>query len=53
MVSNPKNIRNIVQLGHSSSGKTTLVENMLYEANAITRIGSVDDNTTVSDYTDI
>ncbi|MCB0603741.1 MAG: elongation factor G [Saprospiraceae bacterium] len=53
MVSNPKNIRNIVLLGHSSSGKTTLVENMLYEANAITRIGSVDDNTTVSDYTDI
>ena len=31
----PKNIRNIAILGHGNSGKTTLVENMLYMTGAI------------------
>lgn len=53
MVSNPKNIRNIILLGHSGSGKTSFVENMLFEAKQIHRLGSVDDSTTVSDYLDI
>ncbi|HMY83535.1 MAG: elongation factor G [Saprospiraceae bacterium] len=53
MSNNPKNIRNIVLLGHSGSGKTTLVENMLFEAKKINRIGSVDDNSTTSDYIEI
>ena len=53
MANNPKNIRNIVLLGHSGSGKTTLVENMLFEAHEINRIGSVDDNSSTSDYIEI
>lgn len=53
MAHNPKNIRNIVLLGHSGSGKTTLVENMLFEAHEINRIGSVDDNSSTSDYIEI
>lgn len=48
-----RNIRNIVLLGHSGSGKTTFAETMLYEAKAITRRGTVNDGTTVSDFTDI
>jgi elongation factor G len=48
-----RNIRNIVLLGHSGSGKTTFAETMLYEAKAITRRGTVEDGTTVSDFTDI
>ncbi|MDD5428873.1 MAG: elongation factor G [Candidatus Omnitrophica bacterium] len=45
-----KDIRNIILLGHSGSGKTSLVESMLYKAGAIPRMGKVADGTTVSDY---
>ena len=45
-----KNIRNIILLGHSGSGKTSLIEALLYGAGAITRMGKVSDGTTVSDY---
>lgn len=48
-----RNIRNVVLLGHSGAGKTTLAETMLFEAGAINRRGSVTDGSTVSDYTDI
>jgi elongation factor G len=48
-----KNIRNVVLLGHSGSGKTTFAEAMLYEGKAITRRGTVEDQSTVSDYTDL
>ena len=48
-----KNIRNVVLLGHSGSGKTTLAEAMLYEGKVITRRGKVEDQSTVSDYTDL
>ena len=48
-----KNIRNVVLLGHSGSGKTTFVETMLYESNALKRRGTVESNSTVSDYTNI
>jgi len=43
-------IRNISLIGHSSSGKTTLNEAMLYTAGAISRQGKIEDGTTVSDY---
>lgn len=48
-----KNIRNVVLLGHSSSGKTTLAEAMLFEAEAIKRRGNIADKNTISDHTDI
>lgn len=53
MTKDPKHLRNIVLLGHSHSGKTSLAETMLYEAKAIGRKGNVESNNTVSDYTDI
>ncbi|MDX1939056.1 MAG: elongation factor G [Saprospiraceae bacterium] len=48
-----RNIRNVVLLGHSGSGKTTLAEAMLFEAGETTRRGTVEDQSTVSDYTDL
>ncbi len=45
-----KHIKNIVLLGCSKSGKTTLAETMLYEAGIINRRGTVEDHNTVSDY---
>ncbi|MGD2143770.1 MAG: elongation factor G [Anaerolineae bacterium] len=43
-------LRNIVLLGHGSSGKTSLAEAMLCTAGAINRVGQVEDGTTVADY---
>ena len=43
-------IRNVALISHSGAGKTTLAENMLFNAKVINRIGRVEDGTTVSDY---
>lgn len=43
-------IRNMAFLGHGSSGKTSLVEALLFSLGETGRMGSVDDGTTVSDY---
>ncbi len=47
-----KDIRNVVFISHSGAGKTTLVENLLFKGGAISKKGSVDAGTTVSDYSD-
>jgi elongation factor G len=46
----PGKIRNVVLLSHSSAGKTSLAEAMLFDSGAISRLGSVTDGTTTSDY---
>jgi len=43
-------IRNIVLVGHGSSGKTTLTEAMLFDTGVLNRRGRVEDGTTVADW---
>ena len=45
-------IRNLALLGHSSAGKTSLVEAMLFDTGAVNRLGRVDDGTSVADWDD-
>ena len=44
-----KDIRNVVLLGSTKSGKTTIAEAMLYEGKVIDRRGTVEDKNTMSD----
>ena len=48
-----QNIRNVVLLGSTKSGKTTLSEAMLFEGKVIDRRGSVEAKNTVSDNSEI
>ncbi|MCR5095182.1 MAG: elongation factor G [Erysipelotrichaceae bacterium] len=45
-----KDIRNVVLLGHSGSGKTALVEASLFLTKAIDRMGKTTDGTSTMDY---
>jgi len=45
-------LRNIALVSHGGAGKTMLAESFLHATGAITRLGKVEDGTTVSDYDD-
>lgn len=45
-------LRNIAVAGHGTTGKTILVESMLYSAGAIPRVESIESGKTVSDHTE-
>ena len=45
-----ESIRNIAFVSHSSAGKTMLAEALLHHAGATTRLGRIEDGTTVSDF---
>ena len=45
-----ESIRNIALASHSSAGKTILAEALLHFSGATTRLGKIEDGTTISDY---
>jgi elongation factor G len=47
-----ENIRNVAMVSHSGAGKTMLAEALLHFTGATTRLGKIEDGTTISDFED-
>src|SRR6266581_1443301 len=50
MPQEPGKIRNVAVVGHRGTGKTSLLEAMLFQAGAINRLGTVEAGTTIGDW---
>jgi len=50
MEKNTETIRNVGLIAHAGSGKTSLAEAMLFDAKMTSRLGKVDDDTSVMDF---